>query len=103
MKIPGWAYLVVGGVIAGYSRFISSKSSNSALTIFMWIGIFLLIIGVFKIVAGFITGEKNEDKKFDYGGERNKSQIGVDYIICPRCNAKLHPKSRYCNWCGTKL
>ncbi len=105
VAIPGWAYLVVGGAMAAYAKFISARKPSTALTIFFWIGLFLLAIGVFKIAMAFIAGKKDPDEERRPTGSRDPADRPAwanDYIVCPRCNAKLNPRSRYCNWCGTR-
>lgn len=104
VEIPGWAFAGAGAAIAAYSKFIDAKRPSGVWSLFFWLGILLVAFGAFKIVAGFITGEKKAMR-----AERAERRSGADRpahardsIVCPRCNAKLHPKSRYCNWCGTQ-
>jgi len=97
-KIPGWAYAAVGVAVALYSKFVQSRNGSKVMSFFFWVGILILIFGVFKLVLSFITGKRERTP-----ATRPSTPPGANYIICPRCNAKLHPQSRYCNWCGTKL
>jgi hypothetical protein len=104
-SIPGWVYLIVGGAVAGFSKYIGAKMEKApgALTIFFWIGILLVAVGVFKLALGYMTGEKEQkpETKAPVRGP-GRPDYARDAIVCPRCNARLHPQSRFCNWCGTR-
>lgn len=112
MKINGWIYLIIGAIISGYSKFVQLKNDNYIMTFFFYVGILFVVIGLFKIIVKFITSPKNKESeveeefynspKKDFSGSINKNS-NSRAIICPRCTARLHPKSRYCNWCGYKL
>jgi len=104
VKIPGWAYAGVGLAITLYSKFVESrtKGGNPLMGFFFWIGIAILVFGTFKLITQFLLKDKSPGPK----GQVNPGQRppeARDAIYCPRCNAKLDPRSRYCNWCGTKL
>lgn len=108
-KISGWAYVIVGVAVAIYSKFVEARRPGVALTIFFWIGVALIAVGVFRLVLAFIAGEKDKlrAKPDAPQGRRARNEAerpayARDYIVCPRCNARLHPQSRYCNWCGTQ-
>ncbi len=104
-KIPGWAYGAVGILIAVYSKFISSRSEggNTVMSIFFWVGILLLAIGVFKTVVNYLTGENKMKKARNVNRDAGGRPVHArDFLVCPRCNAKLHGQSKYCNWCGTE-
>lgn len=102
VKIPGWAIGLVGAAVTGYSWYVNSrlKEPSGALRIFFWIGLALLSFGVFRIVLKFIVPNHKEEVEAKTQ-ETNERNYG-DYLVCPRCKAKLHPRSRFCNWCGTK-
>jgi len=108
VKIPGWAYAGVGLAVALYAKFVESRKPSSALTIFFWIGIGLLVIGAFKIALGFIAGKREELSGGEerpgrrIRGEAERPAHARDFVVCPRCNARLNPRSRFCNWCGTR-
>jgi len=98
--IPGWVYLVLGGAIAAYAKFVSTRKPTTALTIFFWIGIILVGVGIFKLASRYMTGQK-EMEKANPREQAEMRQSGGP-LTCARCNARLHPQSRYCNWCGAK-
>jgi hypothetical protein len=99
--IPGWAYAGVGFAIMIYSKFVKARSpENTIMGLFFWVGLLLLGIGVFKLALLYLLGGKKKDKKKER--DQESRPVPRDAIYCPRCNAKLHPQSRYCNWCGTQ-
>ncbi len=97
-SIPGWAFAGAGGAIALYSKYIQEKHPSGAMTLFFWIGILLLVVGAFKFVARYLMGAKDLEERVP----RDVGAVRDGIFACPRCNAKLHPQSRYCNWCGTR-
>jgi uncharacterized paraquat-inducible protein A len=106
-KIPGWAYAAVGAAITGYSWYVERQTENTTMSFFFWIGVALMGVGVFKVLTGYILNSKKKEQpqkkeQTQRRDERSRPQEARDAIICPRCNAKLHPRSRYCNWCGTR-
>jgi len=101
-SIPGWAYAGAGAAIAIYSKFVQSRKPSTAIELFFWVGLALLAIGVFKLGARFIMGKKEEFSYIENKPGNARSANTQDFIICPKCNAKLHPQSRFCNWCGTR-
>ena len=109
VSIPGWAYVLVGGIVAGVSKYLTSKPDASAgLKLFFWLGLLLVAVGIFKIVFGYIMGEKKSVVDEEGEGQKMRSPKdrpahARDAIYCSRCKAKLHPQSRYCNWCGTRV
>jgi hypothetical protein len=59
-SIPGIAYLLIGSVVAGFSRFVELKS-NQRMGLFFYAGILFAIIGVGKIIFTYIN-TKNKPK-----------------------------------------
>lgn len=93
--IPGWAYVITGVAIALYSKFVQHTSGSKVMGFFFWIGILFLTVGVFKMLLRFITRGEKESQEKNFSGR--------SFIVCPRCNARLDPRSRYCNWCGARV
>ncbi len=105
MSIPGWVFAVIGVAVASYSKFVQSRSAQpkGVLTLFFWVGIALLVYGVFKTGIWYMTREKaSRREKADASVSGRRPSYARDHIVCARCNVKLHPRSRYCNWCGAK-
>jgi hypothetical protein len=59
-SIPGWVYIVLGAVMIGAAEFVNSKTKTNSLTIFFYIGILFLIIGVGKYLFNSIFKKKDD-------------------------------------------
>lgn len=113
-RIPGIVYLLVGLVMMGYSKIIEARNPEANITLFFWVGLALFFIGVFKSLVQFVVAKST--KKV---GERERAELDqargaahetihksveqqgrATHLVCSECGAKLHVKSRYCNWCG---
>ncbi len=107
-QIPGVVYLIVGLVVIGYSRLIEAKNPAANIKIFFWVGLVFLFIGVFKTIIHFVLARSSTPELAAARGAAHKvirQRVGGDatQLICSECGAKLHPKSRYCNWCGAPV
>jgi hypothetical protein len=106
-KISGWIYLIFGLIISVYSRIVM-QTTDKNLGFFFYVGLFLLVIGVFKIVFKLITNPKDKSFK-DYSSERtekyktNQRNKSFNIINCPDCNTKNYSNYNYCHSCGFKL
>jgi len=102
--LPGWAYLLVGALISGYSWFVRQRTGSVSLTFFFWTGILLGMIGLSKLLITYMTGPggSRAGSNRPAGSEGALDGSGA-YRVCRRCNARLHPQSRFCNWCGARL
>jgi hypothetical protein len=59
--IPGWAYLIIGAGMSIMSKYVEKKSPASKFTLFFYVGIIFIIIGVFKIIIKSVfKKEKNQ-------------------------------------------
>ncbi|MBR9693354.1 zinc ribbon domain-containing protein [Candidatus Woesearchaeota archaeon] len=104
VSIPGWAYSAVGVAIALYSKFVQSRSpDNKVMAIFFWVGVVFIIVGAFKLATQFLLGNRKKEQEATPRAPDGRPAAARDMIFCPRCNAKLHPQSKYCNWCGTQV
>ena len=60
-KISGWVYIIIGAFVVLYTLFIQSRVDSPGMTIFFWVGIAFIGVGVFKVVSRIILG-KDEPK-----------------------------------------
>ncbi|MBC8500716.1 MAG: hypothetical protein ISS25_00405 [Nanoarchaeota archaeon] len=93
VKIPGFVYLLIGVVVAGYSQF-APNSDMPFFNIFFYIGIVFIFWGVVKMI---FSPSKRREKTL----EHQEKTSGI--IFCPRCNAKNFSYSRFCHMCKYKL
>ena len=66
MEIPGWAYLIVGVIVSGYSGYVyyyipkSTGEQNMSMALFFFIGIIFIVVGVEKILSRKIEKKHEE-------------------------------------------
>lgn len=101
----------------GYSKLIEARNPEANIAIFFWVGLAFFFIGVFKSIVQFVVARSSkkvgeqERRELDAARgtahkvirERVKARGQVTHLVCTECGAKLHPKSRYCNWCGAPV
>lgn len=104
-KIPALIWIVFGLVISIYSKIVDFNSNNPVMNIFFYIGLFFLVIGIFKIVFSYINSSNNVNKKsFESANEQSISKkTGLSIVRCPKCNARNYNTYNYCHNCGFKL
>jgi len=132
VKISGWFFLIIGGAVSAYSTFVQSKIDSPGLTLFFWVGIGMIGIGVFKLALSYMFGDKSRDKsKNDVSSNNLNDRIanslgfGKDIpkmdeerlqrerdlilnrtksiLVCPNCSTKHYSNSNFCHMCGTRL
>ncbi|MBR9703430.1 zinc ribbon domain-containing protein [Candidatus Woesearchaeota archaeon] len=121
IPVPWWAYLAVGGLITGYDLFLQSKvSSDSSMTLFFYLGLIFIIIGLGKIAFGkFAKKTNNDDKKtqqhyakqlsqqqraWQHEQQRQASHPGQHNVHhCPRCGTQSQQGNNLCHKCGARL
>ncbi|MCF7871926.1 zinc ribbon domain-containing protein [Candidatus Woesearchaeota archaeon] len=62
MKLNGWVWLIIGLIVSGFSMYVEHLNSESNLIIFRYLGFLFIVIGIFKVLVGFITKPKHERK-----------------------------------------
>ncbi|MAG39106.1 hypothetical protein CMO90_03380 [Candidatus Woesearchaeota archaeon] len=92
-KIPGFVYFILGIIISAYSKYIEEKTKADFLTIFFYIGIFFIFIGIVKMIFAPSKTKKNFKHKKNYG----------HIMLCPRCKTKNYNYSRFCHICSYRL
>ena len=128
VKLSGWVFLIIGAVVSVYSTYVQSKIDSPGLTLFFWVGIAMIGIGVFKLALAFVFGNKSKkdvtsnnlnDKianSLGFGkdlpkmdAEKLQRERGLilnrtkSIIICPNCSTKHYSNSNFCHMCGTRL
>ena len=116
MGIPGYVFIIVGGIVGGVSYF------ESSLRFFMYIGGFFLVYGVAKSLIQFITRTKVRESEQNIVNnqlhwqkrleQRNKSlgnqnqyfqQQPANVKYCHFCGSKVRADFRFCPGCGNKI
>ncbi len=64
-KIPGWLWLIAGIGVAVLSKVISARdaSNAAAMTLFFYVGLLFIAIGIFKILIKVILSNKKDKNR----------------------------------------
>ncbi|PIN80221.1 hypothetical protein COV13_03960 [Candidatus Woesearchaeota archaeon CG10_big_fil_rev_8_21_14_0_10_32_9] len=128
VKLSGWVFLIIGAVVSVYSTYVQSKIDSPGLTLFFWVGIAMIGIGVFKLALAFVFGNKSKkDVTSNNLNDKIANSLGFgkdlpkmdaeklqrerdlilnrtkSIIICPNCSTKHYSNSNFCHMCGTRL
>lgn len=125
MKIHGIVYLIVGAVMIAFTAFVENANPDAGISLFTWIGVVFIGIGVFKLIINFVNREKTEKKpknsqtpRFGFNSELSKvnldqealrrkqqieQQMRQNLAPCPYCKALIPTTSTFCPRCGNKL
>lgn len=66
MKIHGAAYIIIGAIVIGFSLYTNSRTENQSMTLFIYIGLIFVIIGIFKLVSGLLHGKNHAKKDYSH-------------------------------------
>ncbi len=95
-EIAWWVWLGVGLLVA-----LTSVFSGGKLTLFAWVGLVFIVIGIAKVVSLFVLTPKEEKKV-------QQQRIPTPYqpqpaFYCPVCRFTVMPNDRFCKYCGARL
>jgi hypothetical protein len=91
-KIPWYVWIIVGAGI-----FFISARIGERLDVFLYVGMFLIIVGVFKALVAFILGGKARK------AESEARELRTQQFSCPRCRAIVASTYEFCPHCGSRL
>ncbi len=91
-KIPWYVWIVVGA-----GMFFISARIGERMNFFLYVAMFLVIVGVFKLIVSFILG-KSSRKAIAESRELRAQQFS-----CPRCKAIVASTYDFCPHCGSRL
>ena len=91
-KIPWYLWLGVGAIM-----FFVSQYSEANLEIFVYIGMFFIVIGIFKLLIAFIVGGRGKK------AEKEAEEIRHQQFMCPRCRNVVASTYTFCPHCGTRM
>jgi ABC-type nickel/cobalt efflux system permease component RcnA len=121
IDLPWQAYVAVGAIIAGIAFFVRHKNpSNNSMTLFLWIGVALLLWGIGKLA--FVRYFKKEEEilkkeETSYAAQLAKQQASWQHqqqvqqqhpaqhnlLPCPKCGTVHYSVSNFCHRCGSRL
>jgi hypothetical protein len=124
--IPGWAYMIVGLAIMGYTKFIQSRTPASKIGLFFWVGLAFLTFGLLREFVPRLMAKKV--KKDPAGPPQQASHLQAhphkfnqsphvthphlqpqqhpshpyqpQHKQCPRCHQLTHGQGKFCHNCG---
>jgi uncharacterized paraquat-inducible protein A len=92
-KIPWYLWLGVGAIMFFVSQYVATN-----LEIFVYVGMFFIIVGIFKLLVAFIVGGKSQKKV-----EKEAQEIRQQQFMCPRCRNIVASTYTFCPHCATRL
>ena len=91
-KIPWVVWLVVG-----IGMFIISYMVEEKMDAFIYIAMFFIVVGIFKMLVAFILGGKTRKARSE------AQELVQEQSTCPRCRLIVASTYRFCPHCGTRL
>lgn len=123
IPISGWVFIILGAVMAAYSKTMEANG-NDSLILFFYAGLALVLYGVGKLAFKAFTKKEKKDEKSaaqktqaDIARRRaewqRKQQLVQQHrrqqmqqqaiIACPKCSARNWNTSKFCHQCGSPL
>ena len=87
MKIHGIVWIIVGGIVSGFSKFIESLKPSAKLEIFFYLGLGFIAFGIFKLVVSFIISDKKQKQRIK--DSKFKNRFGVSEKVAGMINKDL--------------
>ncbi len=99
MKISGWVFLVLGGIVIAASYLIKG------LKLFVFVGMLFVIYGIGKLISGFIVkdDEKNDGKTARSDNYEELAAKELQESRCKRCRCIVMSYDHFCSGCGIRL
>ena len=132
-EIPGPIIFIVGLIVSGVSFFINKKSFAfiGAYSLFLYLGVIIILYGFVKILIWYMTRESKEDKKaaaarqaavqnaaatqnaasqparqdvFDKIQQEDPDENRYRVVSrCPTCGLLHYSYANFCSNCGARL
>ncbi|MBS3147574.1 hypothetical protein J4219_01690 [Candidatus Woesearchaeota archaeon] len=90
--IPWWAYLCIGLFVA-----IASAQIGGSISLFAWVGLLFVLVGIAKLVVLFILSPREKKKPVQQAHYQPRASL------CPRCRMQVSHYDNYCRLCGMRL
>lgn len=98
-EIAWWAWTAVGLFVA-----VSAALSGGNVSIFAWVGLLFIAIGIGKAVYMFVVKEKSSPKEQRIiHPPHHVPPITPQGQFCPRCRVTVLQTDHFCRYCGTRL
>lgn len=78
-QIPGVIFVVIGGIMAWYSKYVESKTENTMMTIFFWVGVAFVAVGVLKIIFDYNSKMPKPVKKKNQEHRPQQAQMHAQH------------------------
>jgi len=91
-KIPWYVWIAVGA-----GMFYISARIGERMEFFLYVGMFLIIVGVFKLLVSFILGGRGRK------AVEEAIELRQQHFSCPRCRAIVASTYEFCPHCGSRL
>ena len=99
-EIAWWAWLGIGLFVA-----ISAAWSGGKVSLFAWVGLAFIVIGIGKVIALFMLTPKESktEQKMMHMRSPEFAHPPQTGFFCPRCRITLQPTDYFCRYCGQRL
>ena len=108
-KIHSWLWLIAGIAITIFSKIISGRdpSNAPAMTLFFYVGLLFIAIGVFKIIIQLVLNKKSQKNTYEKIAKKATNEVNNQdrfrIVYCNNCGSKNYAFFNYCQHCGKKL
>jgi len=104
MKISGFIWLLAGIFMIGFSLFINSRVDSQKLSLFVWVGIFFSIIGIYKIIVWLPTIQKKPKLAKENFQHQPAQKPPAQFVkFCANCGTALRHFDKFCMKCGSRM
>ena len=104
VAIPGWAYVLIGVGMSGYSWYVEKTTHSIVMKIFFWLGIIFVFVGIAKIGARTFLRKTDPGESAlssTFAARKPITQQGIS--LCPYCKGKTYSHGNFCHRCGGRL
>jgi len=98
-EIAWWAWIGVGLFVA-----VGAAWSGGKVSLFAWVGLLFIAIGIAKVVYLFVT--RSKETKTEHRivhPQRPVAPVVPQGFFCPRCRVTVQQTDYFCRYCGTRL
>ena len=97
-EIAWWVWLGIGLFVA-----VSAALTGGKVSLFAWVGLLFIAIGIGKLVFLFVLKPKESKKEQQVVHPPHLPPTTPQAFYCPRCRITVQSADFYCRYCGTRL